>query len=823
MNEQLEVQGARLQRVEGRLRVSALPDPGAGSDGATGKWGTLYVVSHVLAAGPGAERIRDRVEAVAEESYRRAPGGVTNRLRQAVRNANRYMYLRNRVRGERQALFAALGCAAVRGSDVYACGVGPHSIFVLSQGRVRSYVNHVSRMGQDHHETWAHNGHMLGRSPAISDPKFSYRQIAPGELVLIVAGEETDSFERAVSELSGLLGGNDAGTVASQLGDLLGAEIQGSALLLRVLPQGMRRMDTSTAMPKGTKTREVSSLWSSARPWKRRGEGIADRRDAQPLGDPVGRGDANAPTLGALMAEQRSARIGNAGTYLQHDSGRTRARSQPSQVVQRGAETGRLGATVAASLLMGLLVGCLGMLRSAGGRVKRSWGWVRSHRIPERMAKGLGLAVVGLWAAVKGLVMGILPERQGGSKTYAAAARPMVRSKVLVFHPSGRMRVLIGGLILAGVVVLVGTSVMRIKDRLAQADAETVAVEVEERLSLAAAEDETEAKMELLAEAQGLLDQAPEGQMSAPALVQLNRELAEQWDGLTGAIRLPLRQELVWSAPEQAAQRVLLHEDHVYVVDEAGQFVYQYALDAQGLVLPDLEPSRWELPGQEEGLSAEQIVDVEWVEAGNGRLTPALLILTTDGSILELGESGSLRSVGVSQLLSWEDPQALGTYSGNLYVLDPAYGNIIKYVPNGDDYQHDPVDYVQAASDLSWPGAIDMAIDGCIYVLLSDGSILKFAGGQAQPFTQEGVYPPLEEPLGISASPDSTSVFVADSSEGRIVEFTPEGQFVRQYRASLDGEDYFGEMTAFAVDVSRGRVLVGTASGLYSASLPSLE
>ena len=52
---------------------------------------------------------------------------------------------------------------------------------------------------------------------------------------------------------------------------------------------------------------------------------------------------------------------------------------------------------------------------------------------------------------------------------------------------------------------------------------------------------------------------------------------------------------------------------------------------------------------------------------------------------------------------------------------------------------------------------------------------------------------------------------------------TPDGQFVRQYRASLDGEDHFGEMTAFAVDVSRGRVFVGTASGLYSASLPSLE
>ena len=368
-----------------------------------------------------------------------------------------------------------------------------------------------------------------------------------------------------------------------------------------------------------------------------------------------------------------------------------------------------------------------------------------------------------------------------------------------------------------------GTSLVRIKARLAQADVEELAGEVEEYLMLADAEDEMEARMALLAEAQGLLDQAPEGQAETAELTQVRGELARRWDGLTGALRLPLSEELVWSAPEQTGQRIIIHQDSVYLLDEAGQSIYEYALNEQGLLLSDQEPSIYELLGQEGELPIGQIVDIEGVDAANGRLTPALLVLTTDGSVLELGPSGSLRSVPVSQLKSLETPRALGTYSGNLYVLDPEHENIVKYLPYGDDYQHDPVDYVQGAADVRWPDVVDMAIDGFVYVLLSDGTIMKFAGGEPQPFSKEGLYPPLENPLGIFASPDSTSVFVADSSEGRIVEFTREGEFVRQFRAALDGEDHLGAMTAFAVNVAHSRLFFSTASGLYSASLPSLE
>ncbi len=823
MNEQLEVQAARLQIVGGRLVVSELPDSGLASESEAGNWGALYAVSHVVTEGPGVERIRDRIEGVAEETYRRSPGGVTNRLRQAVRNANRYMYLRNRVRGERQALSAALGCAAVRGTDAYACGVGPHSVFVLSQGRVRGHVNHISRSSRRGEETWKQNGHGLGHGASLADPKFSYRQIAPGDLLVIVTGDGAELVEQRVYELAGLLDSCGVQAGARQLGDLLGAEMKGSALLLRLGTPNTLAMSGPTSTPKRVNESRPSASRVFARAWGQTRERKEEQDRVAPPLEPEDYADLDVPDVDAPLARQPSARWSSVDSYPRGDSSRGRAGVPRGQAVERGVEAARMRGTVLLSLLMGLAAGGLGLLRSAVAMVKRGWGWIRRNRVMERVVRGIGLAILAVVAGVKGLVVGILPERQGASRTYAATARPMARAKVLVFHPSGRTRALIGVVLLLGAAVLVGTSILSIKGRLAQAEVEELAAEVGEILTQADGEEDIEARMALLTEAQGLLDQPAEGQVDSAALDELSREVALQWDGLTGVVRLPLTQEAVWSTPEQSAQRVLVHANYAYVVDEAAACVYQYALDDTGRVVTDQEPSKWELPGPGGELSADRIADFEWVEASNGRLTPSLLILTTEGSVLELSAEGSLRSVAVSQLLPWENPQALGTYSGNLYVLDSDHENIIKYVPDGDDYQHDPVDYVQAAEDVPWPEVIDMDIDGFIYLLLSDGSIVKFAGGQAQAFPQEGLYPPLEEPLGISASPDSSSVFVADSLEGRIVEFTQDGQFVRQYRASLDGEDHLGSMTAFTVDTGHSRVLIATASGLYSATLPSLQ
>jgi hypothetical protein len=288
-------------------------------------------------------------------------------------------------------------------------------------------------------------------------------------------------------------------------------------------------------------------------------------------------------------------------------------------------------------------------------------------------------------------------------------------------------------------------------------------------------------------------------------------------------VRLPFALELGLDDQGPVARSIVVSQDELYVVDQMAQSIRRYALDQQGGVVLDERTVALGQSESEEAGSEGQILDVGWVDAAGGRLSPALAVLTSEGSLVELRADGSIRPVTVFGASEWESPRALATYEGNLYVLDPGHQGIYKYVPSGDDYQHTPTDYIEGSVDINWGQAVDMAIDGFVYLLFSDGSIMKFAGGERQPFDQEGLYPGLENPVGMYASPDIDCVFVMDGDGARVVEFSKEGKFVRQYRAALDGEEPLEGWGTFTIDAHRGRLLVGAPTGVYSASLPSLH
>jgi hypothetical protein len=817
MNEQPEVQAARLQCRQGRAHVSVLSAGGTASD----DWGRLYAVPHVISGGAAAERICDRVEGVAQETYRRSPGGVTNRLRLAVRNANKYLYLRNLVRGEEQALLAAVACVAIRGTDAYACGVGPHSVLVLGPGGVRSLGNGTSGAGPNGGEGSSSNGHILGRSARLSDPRFLYRQLRPGDLLMVVAGDDEGVFRQAADRLAVTLSGRDIEEAATGLGELVGPRADGAAMLVRVSMDPAWPADVCKVA--GTKAPERPSTFPRVLSSLRR-----PRKRSQAQDRPLLPGEEGMPAAGLdLGSGYEPDRPSRAGERTRRGRASWReasadAGSRAQRFLEGGTQRFRLGGMLLMSLLLALRGGLLWLLTSCAGALGRGWRWVRQHRLPQRLWGGVRLLLVGLWNGLKGLVTGLLPEKQGKT-TYAASARPMARAKVLGFHPSGRSRAVIGALIVLFVFALVAASAVRVKARLEQADVEALVSQVEESLTRADQQEGREAKMAALAEAEELIAEAPAGARDSAELRQLSVEIESRWDGLSGVVRLPFSLEQAFADTGDAPGKIAVHQDEVYVLGEAGRRLYRYQLGPEGHILADKEPWTWELPAGEETESNARVLDIEWVDAASGRLTPGLVMLTSEGSILELRADDSIRTISVAETSRWKNPLALATYEGNLYVLDPGYGNVLKYAPDGDDYPDAPLDYVQAPVDISWEQVVDIGIDGFVYLLFSDGSVVKLAGGQPLSFPQEGLYPALQQPTGLFASPGCQSVFVAEGAGGRIVEFSKEGRFVRQYRASLEEPDGLEGLAAFTLDLHRGRVLVGTPSGVLGAGLPSLQ
>jgi hypothetical protein len=162
---------------------------------------------------------------------------------------------------------------------------------------------------------------------------------------------------------------------------------------------------------------------------------------------------------------------------------------------------------------------------------------------------------------------------------------------------------------------------------------------------------------------------------------------------------------------------------------------------------------------------------------------------------------------------------AVGTYEGQFYILDAAEssGQIWRYKPQGNAYLRPPEPYFATPPDRGLENAVDMAIDGHIYILYDDGTVGKFLGGELQQFEIQGVPGGIGEVAGFAVDRrGSGAIYVADRSNNRVVELYPDGRFKTQFLA--DGA--FVTLEALAVSEVEGRLYVLDGGRLYAASLP---
>jgi DNA-binding beta-propeller fold protein YncE len=173
----------------------------------------------------------------------------------------------------------------------------------------------------------------------------------------------------------------------------------------------------------------------------------------------------------------------------------------------------------------------------------------------------------------------------------------------------------------------------------------------------------------------------------------------------------------------------------------------------------------------------------------------------------------------------WLKPEAIGSYYGNLYVLDPLLGHILKYEPSDNAYTQPPSYYVNPGLQMDLTGAVDMAIDGNVYVLFADGRIEKFFNGEPRSFTLAGLPSPMTSPTTIFVSgekePEADGhIYVTDTGNERIVEFDKEGNFLRQFRDN-PGDTHLAGLRGLYVDDERGRMFILSGTALWLVNLPT--
>jgi hypothetical protein len=195
------------------------------------------------------------------------------------------------------------------------------------------------------------------------------------------------------------------------------------------------------------------------------------------------------------------------------------------------------------------------------------------------------------------------------------------------------------------------------------------------------------------------------------------------------------------------------------------------------------------------------------------------VFMTTGNSLIEI-INGQPTTMKTEDAAGWVSGNDIETYLRYLYILAPDKNQIFKYERLANRYG--PAVEYNVNGDLK--GAIDMAVDGDVYILKDDGTVVKLLRGEQKPFTIRNL--PEGALKGVTkvfkASPTS-NIYFLNPTEGRIVVASSdsdlgESSYIRQY--VLDLAD-MTDIKDLYVDPDDTRLYVLDAKRLYSIDLQS--
>lgn len=123
---------------------------------------------------------------------------------------------------------------------------------------------------------------------------------------------------------------------------------------------------------------------------------------------------------------------------------------------------------------------------------------------------------------------------------------------------------------------------------------------------------------------------------------------------------------------------------------------------------------------------------------------------------------------------------AMDTYNNRLYCLSPEDNQVYRYKNNGSAFNEE-YKWVLEKTDLT--NAVDISIDGYVYVLKNSGEIIKLLKGYVEATLNKNsiVDPPMENVSKLFVSPDKKYIYILEPQNRRLIIFDKTGKFLMQY------------------------------------------
>lgn len=198
----------------------------------------------------------------------------------------------------------------------------------------------------------------------------------------------------------------------------------------------------------------------------------------------------------------------------------------------------------------------------------------------------------------------------------------------------------------------------------------------------------------------------------------------------------------------------------------------------------------------------------------------ALIVAVTDKGFLAYDlESKQWNAYEIQDSDKWGELRAVEGFNGNLYLLDAKNNQIFKYAATAAGYSPQAAPYFPANSQVNLSKAVDMAIDGDVWILNDNGIVQRFRSGAAVPFELGAIAIPLKNPVALYARAGSDSLYVADAGNQRIVEFDKNGKFVRQFMAAAEKNAVLTDLKDLTVNELKRKFYIVNSNAAYLANL----
>ncbi len=322
---------------------------------------------------------------------------------------------------------------------------------------------------------------------------------------------------------------------------------------------------------------------------------------------------------------------------------------------------------------------------------------------------------------------------------------------------------------------------------------------------------------ERLTEAQYLLGQAieldgtNEHRTQLIATIELELQEVLQITPLYG-----LTEPLITFPADARPEHVLVINEDIFVIDPGRQALLQYRFDpTSGTVTDQVGQVILRQGDVVGGATVGTLADLAWLPLIPGfEDRPSLLITDRNNNVFRYDqrvEGATLMDVADRNL--WGSIGQVQTFNGRVYIADEANGSILRYDPGRFEEAGTP--WFAPETPVQLAGLTAMEIDGDIWLLFSNGAILRYRERVQVPFSPENSIGLAEDPVDMVVTrQESAYIYLVDAGQERILVYDKSGAYIGQLRAPEDG--MLRGLSGLYIDEVGGVMYILTQTGLFA-------